>query len=93
MDPIEIPDEARATRPGCFPVSMGPPKGVSPDECGTAEMLVSPVSLSSGVGRPHYAYFRPSAEDLERLNAGGFLELALYGNGVQPFGLAAWGPQ
>ncbi len=90
MTPISIPAAAALTRPGCTPIQMGPPPGVSDEDCGTVEMLVSPVPLSSGVGRPHFAYFRPSPIELRQLLDGGFLELALYGNGVQPFGLAVW---
>jgi hypothetical protein len=48
-------------------------------------------------GRPecqlvHYAYYRPSEAEIEHLRNGGFLELAQYGSGVQPFGLVVWPP-
>lgn len=90
MIPASVPDLARRARPLTMTVSMGPPQGVSDDDCGTAEMLVSHEVLP-GIGRAHYAYFRPTQEELQTLQDGGFLELALYGSGVQPFGLLVQG--
>lgn len=94
MNPTEIPAEARLARPDCTPVSMGPPPGVPDDQCGTAEMLVSGVDeqMTGFHARRFYAYYRPSLSELERLNAGGFIEVAQYGNVVQPFGCAIWAP-
>lgn len=91
MEPIAVPEAARAGRPECEFVRMGPPPGVRDEDCGTAEMLISPPGRIPGFGgRANYAYFRPAEEDLEQLRAGGFIELAQYGSVVQPFGMAVW---
>jgi hypothetical protein len=91
MEPIPVPEAARHGRPECRFVRMGPPPGVRDEDCGTAEMLVSPDARIPGFGgRAHYAYFQPSGDELEQLRGGGFIELAQYGSVVQPFGLAVW---
>jgi hypothetical protein len=73
---------------------MGPPRGVSDDDCGTAQMLISPVEqqMPGFTGKRQYAYFRPSARELEQLNAGGFIEFCQYGSVVQPFSASVWAP-
>lgn len=92
MEPVEIPTEARLARPDCTSVSMGPPPGVSDEDCGTAQMLVSGVAeqMPGFTARRFYAYYRPSEAELARLNEGGFIELGQYGNVVQPFSCAVW---
>lgn len=90
MNPIPVPASARAGRPECQLVNMGPPAGVSDDDCGTAQMLIGGQALPGFRGRAQYAYFRPSLAELELLNAGGFLEMCQIGNVVQPFSLAVW---
>jgi hypothetical protein len=88
MNPAEVPAAAEQARPECTKVQMGPPRGVSDQVCGTAEMLIQPPGHQpAGIGAGRYAYFQPTAEQLAVLNAGGFLELAQYGGGVVPFGL------
>lgn len=91
MDPIAVPEAAKRERPECQVVSMGPPRGVSDDDCGTAEMLIAPPETATkGIGRGQYAYFQPSPAELEQLNAGGFIEFAQYGTIVQPFSARVW---
>lgn len=90
MNPIPVPDEAKTARSDCRLVDMGRPRGVPEEECGSAEMLIGGRPLTGFPGRAQYAYFRPSAEELEQLNAGGFLEMLQIGTVVQPFGLAVW---
>jgi hypothetical protein len=90
MIPIPVPDEAKAERLDCRLVAMGPPRGVSDDDCGTVEMLIGGQPLPGFTGRAQYAYYRPTPEELEQLLAGGFLELCQIGNVVQPFSLAVW---
>jgi len=86
MNPIAVPDSAKINRPWCQLVSMGPPPGVSDDDCGTAEMLIAPIeSALPGVGRGQHAYFRPSADQARVLLAGGYLEFTQWGMVVQPF--------
>lgn len=96
MEPIDIPTTARTGRPDCEPVRMGPPKGVSEESVGTARMLMSEPDADTIPGyttRRFYAYFRPSDDELAMLNDGGFIEVAQYGLGVQPFGAAIWPPE
>ena len=92
MNPIEIPAEARLSRPDCEVVSMGPPSGVPGEECGTAAMLASGQAeqMTGFVARRFYAYYRPTEAELARLNDGGFIEILQVGNVVQPFGCAIW---
>lgn len=91
MEPIAVPEAARAGRPDCQFVRMGPPRGVKDEDCGTAEMLVSTGQRIPGFsGRGHYAYYRPSPEELELLADGGFIEFAQYGSVVQPFSAVVW---
>lgn len=93
MEPIPIPPEALAGRPDCREVKMGPPSGVSDDDCGTAAMLVSSTRHDLIPGFPCRrlaAYFRPSPEELATLQAGGFIEVCQYGQVVQPFSAAVW---
>lgn len=91
MEPIPVPEAARAARPECKFVRMGPPPGVKNEDCGTAEMLISPPGRIPGYGgRANYVYYRPSDADIERLREGGFIEMAQYGSVVQPFSLTVW---
>lgn len=92
MEPIPVPDTAKATRPSYRLVSMGPPRGVSDEVCGTVEMLIEPTAGYPGVGRAQYAYYRPSPVECAQLARGGFLEMAQYGDVVQPFSLVVWPP-
>lgn len=88
MIPIQVPDEAKAERGGqCNVVDMRPPQGVSDTDCGTAQMLVGTRPEPAFGTRANFAYFRPSAEELAVLAAGGYLELCLIGAAVQPFAL------
>lgn len=87
MIPVAVPAEAKAAHPEGAVVDMAPPPGVSHAHCGTAQMLTRCLATEGFTAPTHYAYFRPTAEDLAVLNAGGFLELAQIGNGVQPFAL------
>jgi hypothetical protein len=74
MEPISIPDEAKTARPDMRVLRIGPPPGVSEDECGTVEALVGAVD-----GYPAYAdYWRPTTDELDVLTAGGYIELVQY---------------
>jgi hypothetical protein len=76
MEPVPVPEAAKTARPDCSVVSMGPPRGVSDDDCGTAQMLVSGVGadIPGFPARRNYAYFRPTEAELEQLRKGGFIE-------------------
>lgn len=92
MEPIPAPEAAKAGRPDCQVVSMGPPRGVSDDDCGTAEMLISGVGndLPGFPARRQYAYYRPNEAEIEHLRRGGFIEFCQYGQVVQPFSASVW---
>lgn len=94
MELIPAPEAARNGRPDCQLVQMGPPRGVSGDDVGTAEMLISPVSdeIPGYPARRQYAYYRPSEAEIEHLRNGGFIEFCQYGNVVQPFSASVWPP-
>lgn len=92
MNPITVPASAQASRPDCQLVRMGPPRGVSDDEVGTAEMLISPVGndIPGYPARRQYAYYQPTDAELEQLRNGGFIEFCQYGTVVQPFSATVW---
>jgi hypothetical protein len=94
MIPIEPPAGPQAARPWCRLVQMGPPRGVSDDDCGTAPMLIqdsgTPPIPGYPQGRANYAYFKPTDAELDKLRDGGFIEFAQYGPVVQPFSALVW---
>jgi hypothetical protein len=86
MTPTSVPPEARAGRPDMRVLPVGPPPGVSDDDCGTVEALVGSIG-----GLTAYAdYWRPTAEQLATLNAGGFLELVQYSPRMVMHSLSVW---
>lgn len=89
---VPVPEDVRRLRTSTVVVNMGPPKGVSDDECGTIEVLIETNALNRPIGRGQYAYYRPTAEELEQLNAGGVIELGQYGQVFQPVSLRTWPP-
>lgn len=92
MELIEVPENIKASRPECVLVSMGPPRGVSDEDCGTAQMLISPVEeeMAGYPARRQYAYYRPTRAEAEALLAGGVIEFCQYGHTVQPFSARIW---
>lgn len=92
MNPTPIPANALAS---AFPthqaVRMGPPAGVSDDDCGTVEMLIGQnPSMPGFAGHDQIAYFKPTEDELAILNAGGYLVMNQLGTVVQPFSLGVW---
>lgn len=87
MTPIPIPPEAAAARPAHRAVRIGPPPGVTNEECGTVEALVGP----SPEGYPMFVnYWRPTPAQLDALAAGGFIELAQYAPRMVMHSLTVW---
>ncbi|MCU1679232.1 MAG: hypothetical protein JWM93_3990 [Frankiales bacterium] len=87
---VAVPESARRLRSG-YVVSMGPPRGVGDDECGTVQMLREGAGDGMrAVGSGFFAYWRPTPEQLQQLNAGAVLELGQFGQVVQPFSLEVW---
>lgn len=72
MDPISVP--AQCEYDGWRKQVVGPPRGVSSDDCGSVESMVGHDG-----GYPTYAdFWRPTDEQLAMLQAGGFIELRQY---------------
>lgn len=87
MIPIPPPAEAKRARPEAKEITMGRPEGTREEDCDPAPMLIGGYGLPGFPGRAAFAYFRPSAEELAVLNAGGYLEMCQIGTVVQPFAL------
>ena len=88
MTPIPIPPEAAATRPQLKALRIGPPPGVSADDCGTVESLAGVQD-----GYPMYAgYWRPTPVQLEALAGGGFIELIQYAPRMVMHSMTVWLP-
>ena len=91
MNPIRVPESAKSAHPTHVLIDMGPPSGVSDDDCGTAQMLLGTKPAMPGfAGRDQLAFFKPSEADLALLNAGGYLVMNQLGTIVQPFSLGVW---
>ncbi|GAA3510168.1 hypothetical protein GCM10022234_00470 [Aeromicrobium panaciterrae] len=74
MTPGPIPDQIVQDNPDWRALHIGPPPGVSDEDCGTVEAFYGLVD-----GMPCLAdFWRPTPEQLAILNAGGFLELRQY---------------
>lgn len=87
MTPIPIPPEAAATRATLRALRIGPPRGLSDADCGTVESLAG----TSPEGYPMYAnYWRPTPEQLEALQAGGFIELVQYSPRMAMHSMTVW---
>lgn len=67
---------------------MLPPDGdpTNPD-IRSAEVVFDAIQMSDHSVIAHFAVFRPTPEDIARLQDGGLLELCILGEGVQPFSL------
>lgn len=86
MTPIPIPPEAAASRPTLRALRIGPPPGVSDNDCGTVESLVGVQD-----GLPMYAdYWRPTPDQLDALNRGGFIELIQYAPQMVMHSMTVW---
>lgn len=86
LDPAPIPPEAVRARPTLNARHVGPPRGVSDDDCGTVEALVGHLN-----GYPAWCdYWRPTPEQLATLNAGGFIELVQYSPRMVMHSLSVW---
>lgn len=86
MTPIPIPPEAAASRPHLRALRIGPPPGVSDDDCGTVESL---TGVQDGY-QVFADYWRPTPEQLEALAAGGFIELIQYAPRMVMHSMTVW---
>ena len=72
MDPIPVP--AQCEYDGWQKLVVGPPRGISGDDCGSVESMTG-----NHGGYPVFAdFWRPTVEQLAMLQAGGFIELRQY---------------
>lgn len=88
MTPIPVPNNAERARPWAHKRNIGPPRGLTDDECGTVEALVGEETY----GTVFRDYWRPTPEQLEALNRGGFIELAQYTPQMMMHSLTVWEP-
>lgn len=87
MAPIPVPPEAAANRLACRAIRIGPPPGVSDDDCSTLECL---AGLHES-GLPMIAaYWRPTPEQLTTLQAGGFIEHIQYARRLTMHSMTVW---
>jgi hypothetical protein len=86
MDPIPVPAKAAAARPWAHKRPIGPPRGVSDDDCGTVEALVEEAQF----GIVYRDYWKPTEEQLKTLNEGGFIELAQYTPQMMMHSMTVW---
>lgn len=83
MEPVDIPDDARAYYPNSKEISVGPPKGIADEDCGTVKALCGNVNENGGAfdGAPAMrVYYKPNALELELLRMGKAIEFAFYSN-------------
>lgn len=90
MEHLPPPDHALGAWPHASVIDIGPPAGVDDDECGHAYVLVNAAMMGRGLTREHRAFFKPTVDDLERLNEGGYAVVTLIGAGIQPFACATF---
>lgn len=65
---------------------VGPPRGVSDEDCGTVESLVGYIDGMSA----YCDYWRPTSGELERLNKGAFIELVQYTPQMAMHSMSIW---
>lgn len=88
--PGPVPDVARTLRPSAHVLTMGAPRrpdGTEVPDVGAAQMLVQ-EHADAELGHMFTAYYQLTEAQLAALNAGGVIEIAQWGAGVQPFSLA-----
>lgn len=86
MEPIPVPAIAEAARPWAHKRAVGPPIGLSDEDCGTVEALVGEEQF----GTVYRDYWRPTADQLQILNEGGFIELAQYTPQMMMHAMTVW---
>lgn len=86
MSPTLVPLVAREHRPDTRVLDIGPPPGVSEHECSTVNALMGRINGFAAVAD----YWRPTPEQLEVLNNGGFIELVQYVPRMIMHSLSVW---
>lgn len=85
MEPGPVPDLPLTHRQPCRLAHVGPPPGRE-EQIAAVEMVHGRTSM----GDIWCAYVKPTPEQLEVLNAGGYIEMVQWTPQVVPFGLAVW---
>lgn len=77
MIPAPIPPFAKAVNPKHIEIPVGPPQGVSDDDCGTINALVGVRNDSTAFSgsREFRVYWKPQEHDLKALNDDGVVEI------------------
>lgn len=86
MTPTAVPAVVREHRPDLTTINVGPPPGVSDEDCGTVESLVGQV----GGYAAYTSHWKPTVEQLELLNAGGSIELVQYVPRMVMHSMSVW---
>lgn len=89
MIPSDVPNLAKQLPPTAQVFQVGPPRGVSADDCGTIEAQVEREAQFGPVWR---TYWRPTDHELEQLRAGGHVELALHAPQLVMQAMSVLGP-
>ena len=90
MEPIPVPLQAVRMNPRLRSIHVGPPPGISDEDCGTPEVLAG----QSDDGYPVFAdYWRPTPEQLNALIAGGYIELRQYHPQMIMHSMTVYGPE
>lgn len=76
MEPRPVPSII-ADEIGIDVVDVGPPQGVDPDYCGTANMARYEALWSGHDTAIYMSYYQPTKEELEILNAGGLVQIQM----------------
>lgn len=89
MKPSNVPDLAKQVRPDARVFPVGPPRGVSDDDCGTIEAQVEHGEF----GPLWRTYWQPSDHELAQLRDGGRVELSLYASQLVMQYVGVLGPE
>ena len=84
MRPIKVPNQARKANPTYTLVSVGPPQGISEDDCGTIESLQGDIVEVGSFDGMHEirVYWEPTPEELNNLDQGSVVELVFIGGRI-----------
>lgn len=86
MDPCGVPPIVKRARPWLKAMHIGPPPGISDEECGTVESLYGDISGYSA----YTDYWKPTPEQLEMLNKGGVIEFVQYTQQMVMHSVGVW---
>lgn len=90
MTPTSVPQIVKDAKPWGRVLPIGPPRDFSGDEVGTVEAVYTQETVDGRQVPCFRDYWRPTPEQLEILNSGGFLELAQYTSQMVMHGIQVW---